>query len=253
MFANPAILADISGFLAGFVFSSLILLLSSPPKNKTVRDISSYLFEFVVVVYCFILGAFLFSFVDLNLEDKDFERSFLILVIASCVAAFAVAQMYHGLAWLFTIYGVGVTLISKICFVYRAMILVLSLNIIYMISNLSARIEATGSNYISDPRYITLVIPFLVPFVIIIPLKKLKLKIFLYFTKKETIQLVALSTLFISTGMAIYVAIVFGWSLDADMMFSDIGKYVIMYLVGGMFSVFEATLPDFVPSKSDRK
>ena len=249
MFANPAILADISGFLAGFVFSSLVLLLSSPPKKKTIRAISPYLFEFVIVVYCFILSAFLFSFVNLNVEDKYFERSFLILIVASCVGAFAVAQMYHGLAWLFTIYGVGSKLISNICIVFRAILLVLSLNIIYMVGNLSIVLRENKYDYISDPIIILWIIPFIFPYIVIFPLKRFGFKLFIYLTDRDVIRLVALGTLIISTGMAIYVAIVFGWSLDADLMFSNIGKYVILYLVGIVFSVLEATLPDFVPSK----
>lgn len=246
MFANPEILADAVGLMAGFVFASIILLVSNPPKDRPVSELSPFLLELVVVGLGFTISALLFAFVDLRLEQKGFERAFLMLLMASCIGTLAVVQMYHGLAWLFWAYGVESSVVSKVGLVFRATTLLLSVNLIYMIGNLSGKIEAKVFGYLREWHTFIWTLPFFALFLLTIPAVRNRLGRLNALQPRLAIQWITMATLMISIGIAIYAGIVFGLAMDVRVAFGSAGKYVVAFIVGSIYCAFEATLPSSV-------
>lgn len=247
MFANPEILAEVVGLLAGFVFAAIILLLSNPPKNEALSNLSTFLFELVVVGLCFTISAFLYGLVDIRVKEEGFDRAFLMLVIASCVGTLGVAQMYHGLAWFFWVYGVETAVISKMRLAFRATLLLLSVNLIYMLGNLAGKIEQDVFSYLHDWTTILWIVPFFIPFVLAIPLVNSRMEWLKRINRSRVIQWVSVITLLASISMAIYAGVVFGFALDVEAAYGSAGKYVLAYLVGLLYCAFEVTLPGDAP------
>lgn len=259
MFANPGLLSTISGILAGFVITCLVLMLGNPPKDKSVDKIESSLFSLFVVFFSLILTSFLYAFVRLdvnsfpdacnaNLSCKAgmINLGHLILTIASCVGALAVIQMYHGFSWLFHFYAIDKRFVSSVNLLYYLSAFIVLMNIVYLLHDLENRVIYGGENSYSLPDlwwilpiFFAPVFGFFIRFLNIRFINSKKIKFVIMFT-------MILTALFAFSG-GFYSAIIFGF-LDIDSpnissVFSTGMKHVVAALIFVICLASTLTLP----------
>ena len=96
--------SQLTGVLAGFVFSTMMIMLSAPPRDRDKHQLSLPLHTFLGVFFSLIVTSFLYAVIA---GEVDEGRAALLNLYASFVFAQAAVAMFVSITWFFEVYDVS--------------------------------------------------------------------------------------------------------------------------------------------------
>lgn len=127
--------SQLAAILASFVFTAIILALGSPPKGKTVQDISLPLTLSLGTFISLLVSCYLFG----SLAGEESKvRAFIYGYAASLVFTFAALQLLLSIIWYFKTYNVKSEVISSAYWLIQCVIVIVVVHMITSSGDLRA-------------------------------------------------------------------------------------------------------------------
>jgi hypothetical protein len=152
--------SQLTGVLAGFVFAALTLLLSTPPRGKSTREISEPLLMLLLVFLSLILASFLYAVAT---GERSPTGPVLSNMFASFIFSLAAVQMFLCLSWLFFEYGAAPVVLGGTHMVVEGVVLIAGVNILMTVGNAMVALE--GRDYQQEWTTLLWSLPLLLPLV----------------------------------------------------------------------------------------
>ena len=123
---EAASLSTFSGLLAGFLFASILIVVSTPPNSRHVKELSSEILGFLVGFTLLLLSTFLYIPVAGAKFRPEQEIEFL---ISDIILGLAVVSVFLNLCWIFVSYEVEDTVVSGAKFVFGVVVFLVCINL----------------------------------------------------------------------------------------------------------------------------
>lgn len=133
--AASSLYSQLTGVLAGFAFTAIVLLISNLPKKQQIDDIGKPAYSLLIVFVGLIMASFLFAFLTgYTKNDSTILLMDICGTIASFIFAICMMQMFMSIVFLFKSYNFPTVVLSKGHLAFHG---ISFLAIFYMISTMA--------------------------------------------------------------------------------------------------------------------
>lgn len=149
--------SQLTGVLAGFVFTSILLLLSNPPDKSRVAGISRSLNTLYVVFITLVVSSFLYAFCAADgsaVGGTPSERMWILMTLACFVFAISGVYLFYSIAWLMHDYGIDLQVAKFVSYGFYGVTVVALLYLVRTVSYEAYIIKASIGHWTPFTRWV---------------------------------------------------------------------------------------------------